>query len=76
MRKIITINDCEECKFVWYYLGIDACCILENKKHIPLNEDGIPEWCPLLNASKEMIKMELDLTKSKGLDFTYEDVIT
>jgi len=73
MRKVITINDCEECKFVWYYLGIDPKCSLENKRSIPLDIDGIPEWCPLLNAPKKIIKTELNLTKLKGLDYSYED---
>lgn len=59
MRKIITIESCEDCKFVWLYLGLDECCGLLNRRPIPLDDNNpIPSWCPLPNASNEIIKQE------------------
>jgi hypothetical protein len=31
LNKIITIDDCEDCKYVWYYLGVDAKTISESQ---------------------------------------------
>ena len=73
MRKLITVNDCENCPFVWYYLGLDGKCSLENKKDIPTDIDSVPEWCPLPAASKEIIEAEKILTLSRGLDYDYEE---
>ena len=69
LNKIITIADCEDCKYVWYYLGRDPCCILENKKPIPLDDDNpIPSWCPLMNAPPAILKAEKILEMLKGLN--------
>ncbi len=73
MRKVITVDSCEDCKFVWWYLGVDACCSLMNKKgcfddkSALVENENQPSWCPLPNASDEMIEQEKKLIKSKGL---------
>lgn len=64
MKKVVVIEDCEHCKFVWYYLGIDTCCLLMNKKYI--GDDGIPAFCPLHDATQEEIDRQLKLTTIAG----------
>ena len=67
MSKIITIKSCEQCKFVWLYLGVDECCGLLSRKPIPIDGDSIPSWCPLNDATPENIKTEEQIVKeSKG----------
>ena len=67
MIKIITIENCEDCKFVWLYLGVDERCNLMNRKPIPIDDD-IPIWCPLRDASQEIIEAEIQLTKNAGIN--------
>ena len=69
LNKIITINECDECKYVWWYLGTSPCCILENKKPIPIDDDNpIPSWCPLMNAPLAILEAEKKLEMLKGLN--------
>jgi hypothetical protein len=70
MKKIITINDCEQCRFVWRYLGVTLCCSLMNNKLISFNEEHyIPSWCPLCDATQEVIDAETNLITCAGLKF-------
>jgi len=67
-RKVITITSCENCRFVWLYLGLDECCLLLNKKRIPLDDDNeIPSWCPLKDAPQEIIELENKIIIDAGL---------
>ena len=70
MNKVITIESCEDCKFVWLYLGLDECCGLLDRKPIPLDDDNpIPSWCPLPEAPREIVEAETQLTTAAGLTF-------
>jgi len=50
MRKIDIIEDCEDCSHRWFYLENDVCCLLRDKKRVPIECEGIPNWCPLPDA--------------------------
>lgn len=71
MRKVVTIEDCEDCPFVYLYLGVDEQCLLKDYKPIPLDDDNpIPKWCPLMDAPEDIIKLEDKLRGDAG--YTYE----
>ena len=66
MSKVIVIDDCDDCKFVYFYLGADACCRLMNRRRCydDLNEnENLPNWCPLQEATENIIKLEQELMK-------------
>jgi hypothetical protein len=72
--KNVIIEDCEDCPFVWLYLGTTECCILEDKR--VCHTDGemklnvhIPEWCPLPTAQQEAVEAQKQLTTAKGLQY-------
>jgi len=75
MKKVITIESCEDCKFVWLYLGLDECCGLLNRKPIPLDDDNpIPAWCPLQNAPQEIVDAETRLMTSAAVPLSRQAV--
>ena len=53
MKRLAEVSSCDSCPNVWWYLGIDPCCILMDKKPCYKNEkdmaedENIPAWCPL-----------------------------
>lgn len=56
-QKIDIIHDCDDCSHVWFYLGVDPCCLLKDKKRIDYKKleeenEGIPDWCPLQDVEK------------------------
>ena len=58
--KLITIDSCEDCRFVYWYLGTTPLCLLMNKKNCweGLEEDEEqPSWCPLPDAPEEIIEI-------------------
>jgi hypothetical protein len=56
MHKIMVITTCDECKDVWLYLGVDGYC--KRKNCIAIPEEKIPDWCPRINATQDMISFE------------------
>jgi hypothetical protein len=73
MKKLVTIDECEDCPYVWWYLGTTECCILMGKRHCYKDQNYddavIPTWCPLPEAPQEIVKAETQLTTAAGLTF-------
>lgn len=73
LTKKVYINSCENCKYVWWYLGRSPCCLLENRRScwndIPEDEE-IPPWCPLENADEK--GMEFQKKLEKKANYIYE----
>lgn len=68
--KSVIIEYCEDCPFVWWYLGTTECCILNDKKRCCTDEEmRIPNWCPLPNAQQKAVDAQKKLTKVKGLQY-------
>lgn len=67
--KKVLITSCEDCPYVWWYLGRSPKCNLKNKKScwndIP-EEEEIPKWCPLKDATNEEIKFIENLKDKAG----------
>jgi len=62
MNKLAVVTSCDSCPNNWFYLGVDCCCLLMNKKPCYDNEsdfteenENIPIWCPLPNSSTEQV---------------------
>ena len=57
MAKLAIVTACDNCPNNWFYLGVDCCCLLMDKKRCYDNEndfkfdENIPSWCPLPDAS-------------------------
>jgi hypothetical protein len=52
VNKLAVVDGCDSCPNVWWYLGVDPCCLLMDKR--PCNSDNnIELWCPLPNAPTE-----------------------
>ncbi len=58
--KLLTLDSCDDCRFVYWYLGTTPLCRPMDKKPcwegLEKDEEQ-PEWCPLPNASKEILEM-------------------
>ncbi len=64
--KIVLINDCDNCPFVYPYLGTTECCTLKNRRVCHIDEEmyldaHIPDWCPLQTASQEAVDAQEQL---------------
>jgi len=66
MRKLVTIEECEDCPYVYWYLGTTECCVLMGKRNCYKDQNYddavIPSWCPLPEAPQDIVEAEKHLT--------------
>jgi uncharacterized protein (DUF1919 family) len=71
MSRLVVINDCENCPFVWLYLGTTECCILKDKRRCHKEEEmelvnHVPSWCPLPKAAIGDIEIQNFIKNKSG----------
>lgn len=59
--KMLTIDNCEDCKYIWLSLRAVSCCGLMNNRECYgdekclIDNENQPSWCPLPKATQELI---------------------